>query len=134
MWLGLVVAQSVKNPPAMRETWVRSLGWEGPLEEGMAPHSSTLTWKIPMVRGAWWATVHGCCKELDIIERLGTAQHKIIWLGLVNEISFTSFNNFAYLKYKSLLFLKNVTSHHYTILPILILSNTHLMFKFPIAS
>ena len=37
----------VKNLPAMWETWVPSLGWEDPLEKGMAPHSSTLAWKIP---------------------------------------------------------------------------------------
>ena len=37
-----LVAQTVKNPPAMRETWVRSLGWEDPLEEGMATHSNIL--------------------------------------------------------------------------------------------
>ena len=37
----------VKNPPAMWETWVRSLGWEDPLEEGMATHSSILAWRIP---------------------------------------------------------------------------------------
>ena len=37
----------VKNPPAMWETWVRSLGWEDPLEEGMVTHSSILAWKIP---------------------------------------------------------------------------------------
>ena len=42
-----LVAQTVKNPPAMRETWVRSVGWEGPLEEGMATHSSILAWRIP---------------------------------------------------------------------------------------
>ena len=53
------MAQMVKNPPAMRETWVWSLGWEDPLEEGMATHSSILAWGIPMDRGAWWATVHG---------------------------------------------------------------------------
>ena len=41
------VAQTVKNPPAMRETWVQSLGWEDPLEEGMATHSSILAWRIP---------------------------------------------------------------------------------------
>ena len=40
-----LVAQTVKNLPAMRETWVRSLGWEDPLEEGMATHSSS--WRIP---------------------------------------------------------------------------------------
>ena len=37
----------VKNLPAMQETWVRSLGWEDPLEEGMATHSSVLAWEIP---------------------------------------------------------------------------------------
>jgi len=37
----------VKNLPAMLETWVRSLGWEDPLEEGMAIHSSILAWRIP---------------------------------------------------------------------------------------
>ena len=41
------VAQLVKNPPAVRETWVRSLGWEDPLEKGQATHSSILAWKIP---------------------------------------------------------------------------------------
>ena len=40
-------AQLVKNPPAMQETWVRSLGWEDPLEKGKATHSSILAWKIP---------------------------------------------------------------------------------------
>ena len=45
-------AQLVKNPPAMRQTWVRSLGWDDPLEEGMATHSGVLTWRIPMDRGA----------------------------------------------------------------------------------
>ena len=42
------VAQLVKNPPAMRETWVRSLGWEDPLEKGKATYSSILAWRIPM--------------------------------------------------------------------------------------
>ena len=50
-WASLV-AQTVKNQPAMQETWVRSLGWEDLLEEGMATHSSTLAWRIPMDRGA----------------------------------------------------------------------------------
>ena len=43
----VLVAELVKNPPAMQETWVRSLGWEDPLEKEMAPHSSTLAWKTP---------------------------------------------------------------------------------------
>ena len=42
-----LVAQLLKNPPAMRETWVRSLGWEDPLEKGKAVHSSILAWRIP---------------------------------------------------------------------------------------
>ena len=57
------LAQMVKNPPAMWETWVQSLGWEDPMEEGMAAHSSIVVWRIPMDRGAWWATVHGVTKS-----------------------------------------------------------------------
>ena len=49
-WGASLVAFSVKNPPGMRETWVRYLGWEDPLEEGMATHSSSLAWRIPIVR------------------------------------------------------------------------------------
>ena len=45
-WASLVV-QLVKNPPTMQETWVCSLGWEGPLEKGKATHSSILAWRIP---------------------------------------------------------------------------------------
>ena len=44
---GLFVAPMVKNSPAMRETWVRFLGWEDPLEKEMATHSSILAWRIP---------------------------------------------------------------------------------------
>ena len=57
-WASLV-AQLVKNPPAMRKTWVRSLGWEDPLEKGKATHSSILAWRIP------W-TVWGC-KEASLL-------------------------------------------------------------------
>ena len=42
-----LVAQRIKNPPAMQETWVQSLSWEDPLEEEMATHSSILAWRIP---------------------------------------------------------------------------------------
>ena len=42
-----LVAQTAKRLPTMRETWVRSLGWEDPVEKEMATHSSTLAWKIP---------------------------------------------------------------------------------------
>ena len=53
----------IKNLPAMREAWVQSLGWEVPLEEGMATHSSILAWRIPMDRGAWRAAVCGVTKS-----------------------------------------------------------------------
>ena len=59
-----VVAQMVKNPPAVWETWVQSLGWEDPLEKGMGTHSSILAWRIPTDRGAWRAIVHGVTKSL----------------------------------------------------------------------
>ena len=64
LWASLV-AQSVKNLPAMRETWVPSLGCEDPLEEGMTTHSSILAWRLPKDRGACspWR-----CKELDTAE------------------------------------------------------------------
>ena len=58
-----LVAQRLKHLSAMRETWVRSLGWEDPLEEGMATHSSILAWRIPMDRGAWQAIVHEVAKS-----------------------------------------------------------------------
>ena len=52
----VTLAQLVKNPPAMRETWVQSLGWEDPLEKRKAIHSSILAWRIP------W-TIHGVAKS-----------------------------------------------------------------------
>ena len=58
-----LVAQMAQNVPAMWETWVQSLGWEDPLEEGMATHSSILAWRIPLDRVVWRATVHGVTKS-----------------------------------------------------------------------
>ena len=52
-----------KNLPAIQKTWIRSLGWEDPLEEGMVTLFSILAWRIPTDRGAWWATVHGVTKS-----------------------------------------------------------------------
>ena len=63
----------VKNPPAKREPWVRFLGWEDPLEEGMVTQSSILAWRIPMDRGAWRATVHGV-RESDMTKQLSITQ------------------------------------------------------------
>ena len=57
--LVLLVAQTVSNPPAVQETWVRSLGWEDRLEKGKATHSNFLA----EIRGAWWATAHGVSKS-----------------------------------------------------------------------
>ena len=68
----------VKNPPAMWETWVQSLGWEEPLEEGMATNSSILAWRIPMDREAWQATLHGVAKKSDATEWLRTILSKTI--------------------------------------------------------
>ena len=60
-WASLV-AQLVKNPPAMQETWVRSLGWEDLLEKGMAKHSSILAWEIT------WT------EELDGLQSMGSQE------------------------------------------------------------
>ena len=61
-WASLL-AQTVKNLPVTQETWVQYLGWEDPLEEGMATQSSVLAWRIPMDRRDWKATVHGVAKS-----------------------------------------------------------------------
>ena len=59
-----LVAQMVKNLPAMQETQVRSLSQEDTLEKGMATHSSILAWRIQWIgRGTWQATVHGVTKS-----------------------------------------------------------------------
>ena len=67
-WASLV-AQLVKNLPTMLETWVGSLGWEGPLEKGMATHSSILDWRIP------WISPWGC-KKLDTTEQLSLFHYR----------------------------------------------------------
>ena len=66
--MGFSGAQTEKNLTAKWETWVRSLGWEDPLEEGMAIHSSILARRNPMDREAWGL------KELDTAE---TTWHKV---------------------------------------------------------
>ena len=58
-----LVAQAVKNPPAMQETWVPSLGREHPLEEGMGYAVQYSCLENSMDRGAWWATVHGVAES-----------------------------------------------------------------------
>ena len=61
------MAQTVKNPPAMQETWARSLGEEDPLEKGMDTHSSILAWTIP------WTEEHGRLQSLGS-QRVGHAR------------------------------------------------------------
>ena len=56
------MAQMVKNPLVMGETWVQSMGWEDALEKGKATHSSILAWRIPQTAHSWGH------KELDVTE------------------------------------------------------------------
>ena len=67
-----LVAQMVNNPPATQETWVWALGWEDPLEEGMATHSSILVWRIPWTEDPMGYSPWGH-KESDTTERLSTS-------------------------------------------------------------
>ena len=76
-WASLV-AQMVNNPSAMCETWVLFLGWEDPLEEGLATHSSILAWRIPIDRGAWQATQSMGLQSQTQLSKLSTAQHSTV--------------------------------------------------------
>ena len=69
-----LVAQMVKNSPAMQETWVRSLGWEDPLEEGMATHCSVLAWRIP------WMEESGGLRFMES-QRVGHNGEMIIFIN-----------------------------------------------------
>ena len=60
----------VKNPPAMRETWVQSLGWEDPLEKGMTAYFGILAWRIPWTEEPGRLYSPGGCKESNTAERL----------------------------------------------------------------
>ena len=66
-----MAAQLVKNPPAMQETSVQSLGWEDSLEKGMATHSSILDWRIPRTEEPGRLhTIHRINQESDTTEQL----------------------------------------------------------------
>ena len=58
----------------MWEIWVRSLGWEDPLEKGLATHSNILAWKIPMDRGAWQSMGLGTTKQLSTTQHSATRE------------------------------------------------------------
>ena len=78
-----LIAQLLKNPSAMWETWVRSLGWEDPLDKGKATQSSILAWKIPMD-----CIVHGGHKGSDMTERLTfTSLHFRVLYGKYMKLS-----------------------------------------------
>ena len=66
-----LIAQFLKNPAAMWETWVRVLGWEDPLEKGKATRSSILAWRIPWTICSPWG-----CKESDMTEQLSRQNKK----------------------------------------------------------
>ena len=68
-----LVAQTVKHLPAMRETWVQSLGQEDPLQEGMAAHPSILAWRIPMDRGAWRAAAYSVAQSHTWLKQLSSS-------------------------------------------------------------
>ena len=69
-----LVAQMVKNPPAMRETWVQSLGWEDILEKGTATHSSILAWRIPR-------TIQSLGSQ-----RVNTTEPLLLWHALLSTL------------------------------------------------
>ena len=69
------MAQTVKNLPVKGETLIWSLGWEYPLEKGMATHSSIRAWEIPW-RRAWWATVHEVAKRWQPLKQLTLSLNK----------------------------------------------------------
>ena len=63
VFLGFPGGSDGKESSCNAGDWIQSLGWEDPLEEGMATHTSILAWRIPMDREAWRATVHGFAKS-----------------------------------------------------------------------
>ena len=72
-----VGSDALKNPLAMQETWVRSLGQDDPLEKEMATHSSNSCLENPMDRGAWWATVHEAAKSWTWLSDLTSLLEKV---------------------------------------------------------
>ena len=85
------MAQTVKNPPAMQETWVQFPSWEDPLEEVMATHSSILAWRIPLVCYSPWGH-----KESDMTEQLSTHIYtQYILVHIVLSIYMGKFKDYA---------------------------------------
>ena len=76
-----LVAQMVKNPPAMRETWVRSLGLEDPLEKGMAAYFGILAWRIP-----WTEEPGGLCSPWGRKESNTTERLTLLLMGSIKDV------------------------------------------------
>ena len=74
-WASLVAQTVKKKSTAMLEPWIRSLGGDDPMEEGMATHSSILAWRIFMDRGAWRATLHGVTKHQTQLSKEAYSTH-----------------------------------------------------------
>ena len=95
-WLVLLeaslVAQTVKNLPAVQETWVRSLGQEDPLEKGIVTHSSTLAWRIPRTKADYSP---GGRKESDMTEQLTLSL--FIELGSTGEFGAEEYHNMTFM-------------------------------------
>ena len=110
-----------KNPPAMRDTWLLSLGWKDPLEEGIVTHSNILAWRIPMDRGAWQATVHGVA-ELDTTEWLSSSRgSKLSSLDLYFVISVCSLGPSSEVFLFSFFFLLDILLFHSRIITLFFL-------------
>ena len=84
------MAQLVKNPPAMQETWVGSLGWEDPLEKGNAAHFSIPAWRIP------WAVQSMDHRELDTTERVSLSLCEHFASSEMNSLFLTSVEMFIF--------------------------------------
>ena len=80
LW-GFRGSSAVKNPPAIQETWVQSLGQENPLEKEMATHCGILGLGNPMDRGAWPATVHGVAKKSNMTSQL-YSNNKVLYFSI----------------------------------------------------
>ena len=79
----------------MQETWVQFLGWEDPLEEGMANYPSILAWRIPMDKGAWWAVVHGVAKSWTQQNWLSTAHQAMEIKAKINKQGYITLKRFT---------------------------------------
>ena len=97
-WASLV-AQLVKNPPEMRETWVGSLDWEDPLEKGKATHSSILAWRIPWtIQSMGSQRVSTRLSNFHFQENLWLNCHQItVQLNPVNVLKVTILENHYYM-------------------------------------